>query len=85
MGMEITAVLTKAFAEVRVLASDILARVEALLPSIHARSVADGAAGCVSPDTIQKLEDADIFEVLVPRWCGGHGLGRTAIDPQVAH
>jgi 3-hydroxy-9,10-secoandrosta-1,3,5(10)-triene-9,17-dione monooxygenase len=61
-------------------ASHLLSAVQALLPSIRARSESMGAAGRLDDDLVEELERAGLFSIFVPRAFGGAGAG-----PQVAN
>lgn len=58
---------------------ELVAKAEAMIPAIRERALTDEKNRVVSPDTIREMEEARLFELLVPKAYGGHGLGLDAL------
>jgi alkylation response protein AidB-like acyl-CoA dehydrogenase len=64
--------------------AELVGRATSLVPLIREYATQGSEARRVAPEVVKALEDADIFRLLVPKRCGGHGASLRTVFEAVA-
>jgi len=64
--------------------TDLVARASALVPLIREHAAETSEARRVAPEVMKALEDADLFNLFVPKRFGGHGTNMTTAVQTIA-